>query len=133
MRIFSVILFLFIYSNLFSQDSLTIEDAVRYAIDHNYGVIISKNEIEIGRINNNWVAAGAIPTISATANKTIGSSNIQQKLNTGVIIEKKGSTTQNLNAGVNVNWRIFDGFKMFATKRRLEELERAGEYSFRKN
>ena len=56
-----------------------------------------------------------------------------QKLNTGVVITKNGSTTQNLNAGVNVNWRVFDGFKMFATKRRLEELERNGEYTFRKN
>ena len=43
------------------------------------------------------------------------------------------SSTQNFNAGVTVNWRVFDGFKMFATKRRLEELERNGEYVFRKN
>src|SRR5215213_10843837 len=115
MRIFSFLLLLAVCSNAFSQDSLTVEQAIKYAIDHNYGVIISKNEIEIGRLNNNWANAGAIPTISATATKSIGRNNLLQKLNTGVVITKKGSHTQNLNAGVNVNWPVFDGFKMFAT------------------
>ncbi|MDQ6757754.1 MAG: TolC family protein [Bacteroidota bacterium] len=116
-----------------AQDSLTVEDAIRYAIDHNYGIIITKNSIEIGRINNSWAIAGAYPTISATANKTIGSSNIQQKLNNGSDINRNGAITQNLNAGININYRVFDGYKAFATKKRLEELERNGEYTFRKN
>jgi len=133
MRIFSFLFFFCSYGNAFSQDSLTVEQAIKYAIDHNYGVIISKNEIEIGKLNNNWANAGAIPTISATATKTIGRNNLLQKLNTGVVITKKGTRTNNINAGVNVNWPVFDGFKMFATKRRLEELERNGEYAFRKN
>ncbi|MEP6596277.1 MAG: TolC family protein [Ginsengibacter sp.] len=133
MRIFSFLYLFIFYSSAFSQDSLTVEQAIKYAVDHNYGVIISKNEVEIGKINNNWANAGAYPTVSATATKTIGRNNLLQKLNTGVVITKKGSRTQNLNAGVNVNWSVFDGFKMFATKRRLEELERNGEYTFRKN
>jgi outer membrane protein TolC len=133
MRIFSFLVFFFCYGTTFPQDSLTVEQAIKYAVDHNYGVIISRNQIEIGRINNNWVNAGAYPTVSATANKTYGLNNLQQKLNTGVIINKNGSRTTNTNAGVNVNWRVFDGFRMFATKRRLEELERNGEYTFRKN
>jgi outer membrane protein TolC len=142
MRIFSCIFFLFLYTNLFSQDtavnhttqdSLTIEDAIKYAIDNNYGVIISKNAIEIGKINNNWANAGAYPIISANAAKTIGSNNIQQKLNSGSEINKNGSVSQNLNAGIGFTWRIFDGYRMFATKKRLEELERNGEYAFRKN
>src|SRR5215210_5368925 len=133
MRIFSFLFFSFFYNNAFSQDSLSVEQAIKYTIDHNYGVIISKNEIEIGRLNNNWANAGAIPTVSATATKAIGRNNLLQKLNTGVVITKKGTRTNNINAGVNVNWAMFDGFKMFATKRRLEELERNGEYTFRKN
>ena len=118
----------------FSQtDLLTIQDAIRHTIENNYGILITKNDIEVGIINNNWANAGAIPVISATANKAVGLSNLDQKLNNGTITQKKGSTTQNLNAGVAVNWRVFDGFKMFATKQKLEELEKRGEYIFRKN
>lgn len=112
---------------------MTSQEAVKTAIENNYGIIISKNEIEIGSINNNWANAGAIPLISASATKVMGVNNLQQKLSNGTVTRKNGNTTQNLNAGVAVNWRIFDGFKMFATKKRLEELERSGEYAFRKN
>jgi outer membrane protein TolC len=120
--------------SLRAQDSLlTAQDAVKIAIENNYGIIISKNEIEIGSINNNWANAGAIPLVSATASKTIGVNNLQQKLSNGTVTRKNGNTTQNLNAGLAVTWRVFDGFKMFATKKKLEELERTGEYAFRKN
>jgi len=119
---------------LFAQDSLlTPNDAVKYAIENNYGIIISKNNIGIGTINNNWANAGAIPVVSATANKLAGVNNLHQKLSNGTVTKKNGNTTQNFNAGIAVNWQIFDGFKMFATKKRLEELERNGEYLFRKN
>lgn len=124
----------FIHFSIHAQDSLlTAQDAVKIAIENNYGVIISKNEIEIGAINNNWASAGAIPLISATATKTIGINNLEQKLSNGTYTEKKGNKTNNINAGLAVNWRVFDGLKMFATKKRLEELERSGEYNFRKN
>lgn len=140
MKRFSSIIFLFFVQglvfnlHLFAQDTLlTAEDAVKYAIEHNYGIIIIKNNIEIGKINNNWANAGAVPVISATANKAVGVNNLQQKLGNGTVTNKNGTSTQNFNAGVAVNWRVFDGFKMFATKRRLEELERNGEYAFRQN
>lgn len=112
---------------------MTAQEAVKTAIENNYGVIISKNEIEIGSINNSWANAGVIPTVSATATKQVGVNNLQQKLNNGTVITKNGNSSQNLNAGIAVNWKIFDGLKMFATKKRLEELERNGEYAFRKN
>jgi outer membrane protein TolC len=125
---------LFFNSILLAQDTLmTAREAVKTAIENNYGIIISKNEIEIGSINNNWANAGAIPSVSATASKTIGVNNLEQKLSNGTVTRKNGNSTQNLNAGIAVNWRIFDGLKMFATKKRLEELERGGEYTFRKN
>ncbi len=140
MKRFSILFFsfnlsFFSFQNpLFAQDTLmTANDAVRYAIENNYGIIISRNTIDIGKINNNWANAGAVPFISATANKAIGVNNLQQKLSNGTVTNKNGTKTQNFNAGIAVNWRIFDGFTMFATKRRLEELERNGEYAFRKN
>ena len=130
-----VFLILVIFSgfSVKAQDSLlTLQDAIKMAVENNFDVRISKNETAISQINNSWAIAGAIPEISATANKSIGSSNLKQKLSNGTVTEKNGSTAQNFNAGIAVNWRVFDGLKMFATKRKLEELERNGEYAFRK-
>ncbi len=131
---FSFCSLFFFNSELSAQDTLlTAQDAVKIAIENNYGIIISRNEIEIGAINNNWANAGAVPLVSATASKTVGVNNLQQNLSNGTVTKKNGNTTQNLNAGIAVNWTVFDGFKMFATKKKLEEIERAGEYTFRKN
>src|SRR5665647_133591 len=82
---------LFFNARLFAQDSLlTPQDAVKYAIENNYGIIISKNNIEIGSINNNWANAGAVPVVSATANKVVGINNLQQKLSNGTVTQKNG-------------------------------------------
>lgn len=131
--LFFTLIFIFHYHLLAQDNLLTADEAVKYAIEHNFGITISKNEIEIGQINNNWANAGAVPVVNATANKVVGVNNLQQKLNNGTVITKNGNTTQNFNAGIAVNWTVFDGLKMFATKRRLEELERNGEYAFKKN
>jgi len=134
-KFFFVLLFAsFLHLSLQAQDTLmTAQEAVKTAIENNYGVIISKNEIEIGSINNSWANTGVIPVVSATASKQVGVNNLHQRLSNGITTTKNGNRTQNLNAGIAVNWQIFDGLKMFATKKKLEELERRGEYSFRKN
>lgn len=131
---FAVLSVPFLHLSLQAQDTLmTAQQAVKTAIENNYGVIISKNEIEIGSINNSWANTGVIPAVSATALKQVGVNNLHQRLSNGTTITKNGNRTQNLNAGIAVNWQIFDGMKMFATKKKLEELERSGEYTFRKN
>lgn len=131
---FSLPLILFFPTSVRSQDTLlTAQEAVKTAIEHNYGITISKNEIEIGSINNSWANTDFMPLVSATATKQIGVNNLHQKLSNGTVTTKNGNKTQTLNAGIAVNWQIFDGLKMFATKKRLEELERSGEYAFRKN
>lgn len=121
-------------TNCVAQDTvLTATEAIQYAIEHNYGVIVARNTIEIGTIQNNWANAGAFPVAGLTANKTFGSSNLRQELSNGTVTNKRGTRISNFNAGLAVNWVIFDGFTMFATKRKLEELERNGEYQFRKS
>ena len=64
---------MFLHNSHFAQtELLTVQDAIKNAIENNYGILITKNKIEIGGINNNWANAGAIPVISATANKVVG-------------------------------------------------------------
>jgi outer membrane protein len=131
MKIYSIIVGLLLSLTTYSQDTLlTLEDAIKYTIQHNYDVIISKNEADITKIQNSWAAAGALPAFGVTANKVVGTNSIQQKLNNGNETNTTGATTQNLNAGLAISWRAFDGFKMFATKKRLEAVEKVGQYTF---
>lgn len=116
-----------------AQDAskLTIDEAIRIAVEKNFDVEIERNAQQIGAINNNWGTAGLLPTISATSTVGIASNNLEQRLTNGTTIKRNGAILRNLNAGFAVSWRVFDGMRMFATKRRLEELEKIGELSFR--
>ena len=111
---------------------LTPEQAIQLAIQNNFNVTLEKNAQEIGKINNNWGTAGALPTLNATGATSIASNNLEQKLANGTVITRDGAILRNVNAGLQLSWRIFDGFRMFATKKRLEELETIGETNFRR-
>jgi outer membrane protein len=117
----------------FAQEpsKMSVDDAIRMAVEKNFDVEIVKNEQQIGAINNNWGTAGLYPTISATSTMGIASNNLEQKFFDGREINRNGAILRNINAGFAVSWRIFDGMRMFASKRRLEELEKIGELSFR--
>ncbi len=112
--------------------TLSLKEAVSIAMKNNFDVIIAKNETDIGKINNNWGNTGALPSISATTNKTLATNNIQQELSNGTVTKRDGASVNNFNAGIAVSWQFFDGMRMFATKKRLEELEKIGELSFTK-
>ncbi|MCO6498430.1 MAG: TolC family protein [Chitinophagaceae bacterium] len=131
--------FLLFFSSVFcffsasaQREVLTIQEAVKAAIENNFDVRIADNTTQISVINNDWGIAGALPQVNAFVNQNFGTNNLKQKLNTGTIIEKKGNNSQSISAGLQVVWRVFDGMKMFATKRKLEELQEMGELAFRK-
>ncbi len=114
-----------------STSKLTIDEAIKIAVEKNFDVEIERNAQEIGAINNNWGTAGLFPTINATSTLGIASNNLEQRLTNGTTIKRNGAILRNVNAGLAVSWRVFDGMRMFATKRRLEELQNIGELTFR--
>ncbi len=123
---------LLINAGVFAQTTtLTVEEAIKLAIEKNFDVEIERNAQQIGIINNNWGVAGAWPNITINAATGLAKNNLEQQLANGTTIKRNGANLRNLNAGFAVNWRFFDGMRMFAAKKRLEELEKMGELSFR--
>ena len=94
-----------------AQDPLSLSLALEQALENNYGLIISRADLEVAQINNNWGNAGRYPTIGFDA-----SDNNTYALNDEVY-------TNRLNAGLGLNWVLFDGFRVNLTKSRLENLE----------
>lgn len=132
MRTYKLILLLLLSTGAFCQDSLlTVEDAIKLALKNNYNIEIAKNDIEINRINNNWATAGAYPKLSATAGQSFGSNNINQKLSNGTTTVQNSAPVSSTNAGFNLNWVLFNGYRVRAVKKRLEELEQQGEISLK--
>ena len=126
-KIISLILLTFLFTFSKAQELLTPEDAIALAISKNFDIVIAKNEADIAKINNNKATAGMLPRINVTTGDVFNLSNINQKFTTGQEVKKNWVPVNSFNAGLNLNWTIFDGLKMFATKDRLAALQSLGE------
>ena len=115
------------YTKIEAQELLTPEDAVAFAVSKNFDIVLAKNEADIARINNNKATAGMFPKINVTTGDVFNLNNTNQKINTGQEVNKNWVPVNSFNAGINMNWTIFDGMKMFATKDRLAALQSLGE------
>ena len=125
--ILSLILHILLSDHSNAQELLSPEDAVALAISKNFDIVIAKNEADISRINNNKATAGMLPRINITTGDVFNLNNINQKFTTGQEVQRNWVPVNSFNAGLNVNWTIFDGMKMFATKDRLAVLQSLGE------
>jgi len=102
---------LFLAQTVKGQEELTLSTALELALENNYGLIISRADLQVAEINNNWGTAGRYPTIGFDA-----SDNNNYELNSSSYINR-------LSAGVGLNWVLFDGFRVNVTKSRLENME----------
>ncbi len=106
-----ILALLFLAAPITAQDPLSISSALELALANNYGLIISRADLQVAKINNNWGSAGRYPTIGFDA-----SDNNNYELNNSIY-------TNRLSAGVGLNWVLFDGFRVNISKSRLENVE----------
>jgi outer membrane protein len=133
MRIPLYILFfftLFLASELSdAQEVITLQNAVENVLKNNYAISIAKVQSNAAASNNNIGAAGFLPSVSLNASTTYSNNNTNQEYSTGLIINRNGVVSQGINSGIALNWTIFDGLRMFATRERLNQLQAQGEYN----
>ncbi len=129
----TTLLFLLITSFCFSQELLTPEEAVRIALQNNYSINIARNEAEIADNNSTIGNAGFLPSLDANGSYTESINNTRQEFLGGVRdpIESNSAKSSTLNAGIALNWTVFDGLRMFASLDQLKALRKTGELNFK--
>jgi len=125
------LLFLILSRPLSAQEVISLEEALAIALEHNFAIRIAQNQKEISELNNTPGNAGMLPSLSLSASHTRNQNNTYQEYFDGRIRESPDARSNTTNAGVQLNWTLFDGMKMFITKEKLEELEQQGEIAFR--
>ena len=134
-KVYSITIFILCFISplcqLNAQEILTPQHAIALALDKNFDIILAKNEAEIAKINNNSATAGMLPKINATAGDGFNLNNINQKFTTGQSVNKDWVPVNNASAGINLDWAIFDGMKMFATKDKLNALQALGDLQWK--
>lgn len=114
-----------------TQTILSLKDALTLAIENNFSIALVKNELNAARINNSIGAAGMLPSLNGIVNQDNQVTNTQQTFLNGNENNRDGAKSRSLNASVEMNWTIFNGMKMFATKSKLVEFEAMGDLKVR--
>lgn len=109
------------------QDLLTPEQAVAIALENNYDIKLSKNDLKIDEQNVSLANAGLLPNLSGTFTQNNNIQNSKQVRTDGTVQELNNAKNNSMSYGVNLGWTIFDGFRMFARYDQLKELQKQGE------
>ncbi len=129
-RTFLLFVLTFCASLLLAQTNaplLTAEEAVRIALENNFTIRLVQADADIAKTNNTKGNAGMLPTVNLVANETFTLSTFQQKLSNGTEFNALGAPFNTASAGVQLNWPLFDGRRMFIAKQRLEAQEALGQ------
>jgi outer membrane protein len=110
-----------------SSQTLTLQDAINIALQKSLDLQLLKNNTEIAKTNNYIGVAGGLPVVTANAGDNEQVTNVNQKLNTGMVIQRDAAVGNNLSANVTAGILLYNGSRVVATKHRLEQLETQSE------
>ncbi|MEO5946874.1 MAG: TolC family protein [Chitinophagaceae bacterium] len=110
-----------------AQKILTIEEAIATALQNNYAIQLSKNDSAVAALDYSFRNAAFLPRINGSFGGTYNNNNQRQKFADGTERKLNDIKSNTYNGGLQLNWVVFDGLKMFATRDKLEEFVKLGE------
>jgi len=122
---------LFTVNNLHAQKLLTIDEAIAIALMSNHNITLAKLDSSAAAIDNSFKGAAFLPRLNANTGIVFNNNDQKQKFNDGTERERNGVKSNNLTAGISLNWTLFDGMGMFATREKVEEFVRLGELNIK--
>jgi outer membrane protein len=122
---FGVFVLVLVTFNLSGADTLTYHGLLEKALEHNYHIRWAKIRQKQSEIAHNRGMAGQLPTIEFAGNLVQNINNSEQVFFTGETRAGNNAKSTNINNFVQLNWTLFDGFRMFAEKNKLHLLEQS--------
>ncbi|WP_026897812.1 TolC family protein [Daejeonella oryzae] len=122
-------IFLFVQSN--AQEQLSLEQAVQIALQNNYDIKLNAVSLDIRKTNVSQGLSAMYPVVTGNFNTNNTIQNTSQTLSSGQLQERDGAKNSSLSYGPVLNWRVFDGFEMFARYDQLKELQKLEESNLR--
>lgn len=115
----------------FSQELLTLENAISTALEKNYAIKIARSRESIAHNDNTRGNAGMLPVVSGSTQANFNNNSVNQTFfplgtTTRDPLVQSGVHNRNSTSGVSLVWTVFDGMGMFATAERLREIEKLG-------
>lgn len=110
-----------------AQEPMTLRSCLEQGLERNYQLRIVRNQQRVSDNNNTAANAGMLPTVDLTAGYSgvLDNRRTTEPL-TGETYTDDNVYDQTLDAGIGLNWMLFDGFRIRTNRKRLAELEQMG-------
>lgn len=117
----------------YSATLLTLEEAINKALADNYGIQLAKNDSALNALEFTYRNANYLPRVNGNTGLVLNNNDQYQKFNDGAVRERKGILSNNLSSSVALNWTLFNGLKLVATREKAVSLEQLGSLELRNN
>ncbi len=125
-RLFTILFCTFWTLTSVGQEKLSLEDAIRTALDKNYNIQLVSKDLEIAENNVYLGNAGMLPSITGDLTKNSSIQNSTQTLLSGDTRSVSNGKSNSLSYGASLDWTIFDGFRMFTRYEQLKTFQDLG-------
>ena len=107
-----------------AQKNLSLNEAIQTALKNSYDIQLVENNLSIAKNNNNIGVAGGLPTITNNSSNNNTLTTINQTFpDANRNTSRNGVDGSSLNSAVNASMILFNGYRVQATKSRLESLQ----------
>lgn len=108
------------------KNVMTLEDAIAIGMKNNYDILMAKNQEDAAAVNYQYAYGAFLPSLTGSASRTWSKVNVNQKYSNGNNVERNRSKSNNTSLSADLNWTLFDGLRVFATKDKLEAIKQEG-------
>lgn len=122
----SLVIFLLTASFAVGAQPVEVDRVVQLALQKNFDIRLSQNSAASSIVDNRFSFGLFLPNLNLNAGYNRNNINARTQLFNDSIINRPGANFNNTNTSLQLFWTIFDGTRMFATKKRLQELEMLG-------
>ncbi len=103
---------------------LSMENAIETALNRHPSIKQAQQQLEISKLNRHASMLGGLPVVAATVSDQESSNSVNQELFNGTKIQRGGAASNNLIANVTASTLIYQGGRIQAGMKRLEEQEK---------
>lgn len=108
--------------------TVSLQECLEKGLNNNFSIRMVLNRQEVSRNKATPANAGLLPTVDLSASYG-GALNTTRTTSreSGIRTTDRGGYDQTANAGVDLNWTIFDGFSVWTNYKQLKLLKEQGE------
>ena len=118
---FFTFLLLILSFSLSAQELLEKNGAVNIALENNYDIKVSNNDLEVAKNSSSVYNSGYLPSVFASGGADYQDNNSKIEFQNGNTQDDIVNTTNSYSASVGVDYLIFDGFGRKYNYKRLQE------------